>query len=285
MIELPPTNLRGEARMDALTTFAGQIQALSNTINFKVSSRGWCYILEEHGLRKGDFDRAQKVINQCRKNGLLPVDFTAEDGARKTEHLESLDRDTDPESHARHIVNNAIDNFIWWWEPVSFWENQEYYVEVAVEKVDLVTLFAPVCRTNKVPLTNWRGWSDINSRAAMMNRFEAREDEGKKCVLLYCGDHDPGGLNISASIRQNMDQLAEADGVDYWPDGIEIVRFGLNYDFIQENKLSWIENLETGSGGQPPAQGSQQVLRTKLPCPVRCQEGRGQCAGDPPGGR
>ena len=27
-----------------------------------------------------------------------------------------------------------------------------------------------------------------------------------------------------------------------------IDRFGLNYDFIQENNLTWIDNLETGSG-------------------------------------
>jgi hypothetical protein len=58
--EYDPTNLRGYARENALATFAGQVQALCNTISFKVSSRGWCYILEEHGLRKGDFNRAER---------------------------------------------------------------------------------------------------------------------------------------------------------------------------------------------------------------------------------
>ena len=47
-----------------------------------------------------------------------------------------------------------------------------------------------------------------------------------------------------------LDQLAEADGVDWYPDEIEIVRFGLNYDFIEENNLSWINNLETSSGAR-----------------------------------
>jgi len=42
----------------------------------KYSSKGWCYLLE--GLRKidkGDFDACQKAINNCRKIGLLPIDF------------------------------------------------------------------------------------------------------------------------------------------------------------------------------------------------------------------
>jgi hypothetical protein len=36
------------------------------------------------------------------------------------------------------------------------------------------------------------------------------EAEGKHCVLLYCGDHDPGGLNISEFLRSNMADLAVA---------------------------------------------------------------------------
>jgi hypothetical protein len=248
MIELPDRWLKGDDREQALLEFSNLLRGLSSQIGFKVSSRGWCYILEEHGLRKGDFDRAQKVINDCRKNGYLPVNFTVEDKTRNTDHVESLDSE-DPDDYANFIVEHMIDNYIYWWSPVSFWENQNYYVEVAVEKVDLVTLFKPTCRNYNVPITNFKGWSDINSRAAMMNRFRTRQDEGKQCILLYCGDHDPGGLNISKSIRLNMEQLAEADGIDgWWPDEVEIVRFGLNYDFIHENNLSWIDNLETASG-------------------------------------
>ena len=248
MIQLPDRWLKGDAREQALLKFSGLLRDLSSKIGFKVSSRGWCYILEEHGLRKGDFARAQKVINDCRKNGYLPISFTVEDKSRSTDNIESLDS-RGPEGYAYFIVEQMIDNYIHWYSPISFWDNQNYYVEVAVEKVDLVTLFKPECRRLNVPITNFKGWSDINSRAAMMNRFQARQDEGKECVLLYCGDHDPGGLNISKTIRQNMEQLAEADGIDgWWPDEVEIVRFGLNYAFIEEHHLSWIDNLETASG-------------------------------------
>src|ERR1700730_13052680 len=56
-----------------------QIIQINSTLHFKVRSRVWCYILEEHGLEKGDFDVAQRLITDCRKSGDLPLDICAED--------------------------------------------------------------------------------------------------------------------------------------------------------------------------------------------------------------
>ena len=57
---IPNKWLKGQKRLDALAEFANQVDAISDTIGFKVSSRGWCYILEEKaGLLKGDFDRIE----------------------------------------------------------------------------------------------------------------------------------------------------------------------------------------------------------------------------------
>ena len=36
--------------------------------------------------------------------------------------------------------------------------------------------------------------------------------------------------------------------VGWHPDNLIIDRFGLNIDFIEEHKLTWIDGLETGSG-------------------------------------
>ena len=80
-----------------------------------------------------------------------------------------------------------------------------------------------------------------------MRRFANMEAAGKQCILLYCGDHDPGGLAISDHLRPNLKGLAHA--VCWSPDDLIIDRFGLNHDFIEREGLSWIENLETSSGG------------------------------------
>jgi hypothetical protein len=47
-------------------------------------------------------------------------------------------------------------------------------------------------------------------------------------------------------VRKNFEDLADAVG--WSPDNLIIDRFGLNYDFIDVNALSWIDNLETASG-------------------------------------
>jgi hypothetical protein len=86
-------------------------------------------------------------------------------------------------------------------------------------------------------------------------------------VLLHCGDHDPGGVHISDFLRSNLADVSVAAAnwenrnnpdIDYlslrepWDPNaanLDIDRFGLNYDFIRAQRLTWIDNLETGSGG------------------------------------
>jgi hypothetical protein len=81
-----------------------------------------------------------------------------------------------------------------------------------------------------------------------MRRFARWERRGKRCMLLHCGDHDPGGLHISDFLRSNMADLTAAVG--WSPDNLKIDRFGLNVDFIRRHRLTWIDNLETGTGGR-----------------------------------
>jgi hypothetical protein len=84
-----------------LAEFCETIRQIRSTLDFEVSSRGWCYILEEYiGLVKGDFDEAQQLINDCRKAGLLPIGICAQDGARTADNLEDLD-DDDADEQAR----------------------------------------------------------------------------------------------------------------------------------------------------------------------------------------
>jgi hypothetical protein len=230
-----------------LERFCEAIRQIQSTLDFKVSSRGWCYILEEHGLRKGDFDSAQVLINACRKSGDLPLDICAEDEARAFENLEYIDHEN-PEDYAQGIIDNLQSEHLLY-APISAWSEQRHYVEMLVEKVDLKSLFAEVCRGFHVPIANTGGWSDLNLRAEMMRRFAEWEFKGKRCVLLYCGDHDPGGLAISKTLRSNLEDLA--DTVGWSPENLVISRFGLNADFIEAQGLSWIDNLATANGKYP----------------------------------
>ena len=120
--------------------------------------------------------------------------------------------------------------------PISFWDDLDVYVEVAVEKLDLRNLFEPACAEFHVPIQNFKGWSDLNARAAMMRRFAEHEAAGRRCVLLLCGDHDPGGLHITDKMRKNLADLSGAVG--WTPENLIISRFGLNADFIDRHGLT-----------------------------------------------
>ncbi len=240
--QTPESEAEYQARRAAFCRLIIQIRS---TMDFDIGSRGWCYVLEPHGLTKGDFDAAQALITACRKTGDLPLDICAEDDSRETVGLQYLDR-RDVENEAQALVDYVRERASGTYTPFSFWGDRDVYVEVGVEKIDLRNLFEPVCAEYFVPITNFKGWSDLNSRASMMRRFAEHESAGRQCGLLLCGDHDPGGLAITGTMRKNLDDLAAAVG--WRPHNLVISRFGLNADFINRLGLTWIDNLETSSG-------------------------------------
>ena len=240
---------RGKLRMQRLIKFANAIIDIQNKIGFKMSVRGWCYQLEGFGLLiKSDFSKVQNIINKCRKYGLLPVDMVAEDASRAFRGVEKPDTETPKDFTSGYLnATSEAENYYtpdWWWQ-------EEYYIQMLVEKVDLKTLFTPVCARYHIPIATSKGWSSITQRATYARRFKEAEEMGLSCVLLYCGDHDPDGLRISEFLRKNLRDILNICWMDkkqgYNPKNLKIDRFGLNFDFIKENNLSWINNLITGS--------------------------------------
>ena len=211
--------------------------------------RGWCYQLEVEGIiTKAEFDKVENLINRCRKEGILPIDFTAEEEGRQFSGVEIPDTDS-PIEDLRYWINNTLTTEERY--NANWWEDEDYYIQMVVEKIDLKTLFIPVCNKYKIPIATSKGWSSMLQRAIYAKRFKQAEEQGLKPLLLYCGDHDPDGLRISDFLRKNLADLKNViwgNGEEgYNPERLEIIRFGLNYDFIEKHNLSWINNLITGS--------------------------------------
>jgi hypothetical protein len=244
-----------KARYEAqVQEFCDKIKVLASRLEFPISSRGWCYYLEnERLINKDDFNTCQDLINDCRKEGLLPLNICADDETRSAEGIDDPN-DPDIESYARNIVAYVRDGGLSDdYSPYEFTDYQDHYIELLVEKIDLKGIFAPICQKYHIPFANSKGWDDLNSRGNFMKRFKTWERKGKIPVMLYCGDFDPGGLLISDSLEKNIRDLSHSDlnGSGRWsPDNLIIDRFGLNYDFIEANDLTWIDNLITGSEGE-----------------------------------
>jgi hypothetical protein len=233
-----------------LQEFSKYLQDIQSGIDFRISARGWCYQLEQARLiDKDQFSKVEDAVNKCRKKGYLPVDFVAEESAREFSGVETPS-DRSLESIMMWMLNGVLKGHNYY-HP-DWWEGEEYYIQVVVEKIDLKSLFEPVCRQYHIPIANAKGWQSVLQRAEYAKRFKEAEDKGLTCVLLYCGDHDPDGARISDTMRKNLEDVKEIvwnDGTEgYDPANLIIERFGLNYDFIQDNGLTWIDNLITGSG-------------------------------------
>ena len=239
-------------RIEGLRVFAEQLTTISERVGFRVSARGWCYILEQPPyslITKAQFDLVENAINKCRRKGILPIDFTSDEEGRKFSGVETPNTNT-PIEDMREWLDGALKAEEYY--TPNWWDGEEYYIQMVVEKIDLKTLFEPVCREYHIPIATAKGWSSMLMRAIYAKRFKRAESRGLKCVLLYCGDHDPDGLRISDFIMKNLRDLKDINWKSgeegYDPSDLIIDRFGLNYDFIIKNKLSWIENLITGSG-------------------------------------
>lgn len=234
---------------EGLKVFADILKGLQAERDFKTGVRGWCYLLEDAiGLHKSDFKKAEARISLCRKTGLLPYDFTAADENRKMLCGDHEHDKASPEDFFKNLIFQIQHEYLSY-HPINLHDFLDTAIVVAVEKSDLVELFRPVCKQFHVPLFNCKGWSDINSRCSLLLYMKKMKQQGKNCLVLYCGDHDPGGLNISDGFKKNLNQLEQAVG--FSSDFIQVERFGLNYDFIEQHGLSWIENLDTSSANTP----------------------------------
>lgn len=233
-----------------LQVFAEDIKEVQRGLDFHMSARGWCYNLEPYGLEKGNFRDGEKWIRQCRVRGLLEPGFILEDESHKVE--QQLDEGQSVEDYIYmqyEMWQEAEEYFSGSWEfykGISFWENKDYYLQLLVEKVDLKSLFRSICNKYRIPMANLRGWGSLEQKAVIAKNFELAEEEDKEPILLVCTDFDPPGLCISKVLKGDFEELSTFTGWE--PVNLKIERIGLDYKFIQQNNLTWVENLKTASG-------------------------------------
>jgi len=128
----------------------------------------------------------------------------------------------------------------------DLWEDQESYVEVMVEKQALEGVLIPVCRTLDVPFTANKGYSSSSALYEASKRFVKRYEEGKNLYVVYLGDHDPSGIDMSRDVEDRLDLFVKTSTDRCHEIGpneesaVKIIRAALNMDQIK--KLNPPEN-------------------------------------------
>lgn len=86
------------------------------------------------------------------------------------------------------------------------WLNQDYYIEVWIEKFALAATFQNWIGEMNVVLTPSRGYSSWTFLWQAQKRIaEALEGTGKEAVILYFGDFDPSGRDIERFITETLE--------------------------------------------------------------------------------
>lgn len=145
------------------------------------------------------------LINDARLAGL--IDWEAIED--RTRNLRERSKWENPSE----IINSAA-----WSYHIDYWEGQENYIEVWVEKDALVGIVGRVCEKLDVNYFSCRGYVSQSEMWVASQRLKRREAEGKNIILLHLGDHDPSGIDMSrdimdrqvlfGSLEINFDRLA-----------------------------------------------------------------------------
>lgn len=244
-----PLHLRREARQD----MGEAIERLSRETGYRFGPRGWAYYAEGLGLiTKGEFDRFEKLLTDMRKDGELDPDVIEPDASRIATTVYDFEATSySPEEQAQYAIDEIRERLNIWaraFHEIGFWDGLDFYVEMIVEKKDLVQIFRDTADRYNVRITNGKGDTDIHTRLAMLKRFRDHSYDGRRCILLAIGDHDPKGLHIVEGLHRTIMSCAGIKGLDWDDPDFEVVNIGLTEAQIDDLDLMKIGNLETGGG-------------------------------------
>lgn len=93
--------------------------------------------------------------------------------------------------NVEELIQAAINSY-----QLNRWEGQENYIEVWCEKDALRSIVLPISKKYQVSLFIPGGRVSTTSIKEAVDRIEYAHNQGKRCKILYLGDHDPCGLDM-----------------------------------------------------------------------------------------
>ena len=129
------------------------------------------------------------------------------------------------------LIQESVQRSLWGFEyniAYDFWDRLNTYVEVWVEKEALADVIKKACIQYSVPYLSCKGYLSASEAYRSGKRFEEAIQDGKHCVLIHLGDHDPSGLDMT---RDNNDRI---DLFSWNKSKVEVRRIALNMNQIEK---------------------------------------------------
>lgn len=103
----------------------------------------------------------------------------------------------------RHFIDSVAPQFAF-----DKWADQPAYVEVMVEKQALEGVLEPLCSELDIAFSANKGYSSSSALYKAGKRLRDRLNEDKKCHVIYLGDHDPSGIDMTRDIVDRLNLFA-----------------------------------------------------------------------------
>jgi len=163
--------------------------------------------------KQSEYKRLGSIISDARLAGL--VDWMAIED--RTRNLKVNYHNSSPGD----AVQEALRHFM-----LNRWLNQPYRPEVWIEKEALVGVIMRVCRSLDVPYFACRGYTSQSEMWRAAQRLASYRNRGQCPVIIYLGDHDPSGIDMTRDII-DRNSLFQGDGI------CKVRRIALNFDQVE----------------------------------------------------
>lgn len=162
---------------------------------------------------KSSYDNLVAIMTDARMAGLVDWDAIEDRGRQPV----TIPHWTSP----REIIATAAEKF-----RIDKWLDQPAHVEVMVEKAALEGVLIPVCNELDVTFHANKGYSSVSAMYEVGKRLQERHHIGKKKLyVVYCGDHDPSGMDMSRDVADRLALFSQCD--------VTVLRVALNMKQIE----------------------------------------------------
>ena len=162
------------------------------------------------------YDRLGRIISDARLAGLIDWDAIVDRGRKLKGH----------KAHGWCVEGPGValqDAARLYKEDV--WVDQEWRIEVWVEKEALVGVLERVCNRYRVDYFACKGYVSQSALYEAGQRYLDYSDGEQKVLVVHLADHDPSGIDMT------RDNLARLDMFSYG--SIELIRIALNMDQVE----------------------------------------------------
>lgn len=183
--------------------------------NYDLSLRQLYYQMVARGYIENSqksYNRLGELVNDARLAGYIDWEMIKDRG-RETISLPHWKTPGD-------IIKDAAKQFA-----LDKWKEQPNYIEVMVEKQALEGVLIPVCNQLDIKFTANKGYSSASALYETGQRLYEQLIAGKNVYILYLGDHDPSGIDMTRDIYERLSMFSY--------NHIEVKRLALNMDQIK----------------------------------------------------